>query len=122
MFWFVELLVCCTLAHSAVIAPNSVLTSRPLLNLTALSGGHANCVNTGRHPIWNGRILFADCAIALSNLKRETAEFASVLYAFYSSKTGFEPPSGSKELEWRLPYTISHGEQPLPPPRLDELS
>ena len=110
MFWFIKLLVCCTVAQSAAIVPNPVLTSQPLLNLTALSDEPANCVNTGRHPTWNGRILFADCAKALSDLKRDTAAFANVLYAFYSSKNDFKPPPGPKELEWRLPNTLSHGE------------
>lgn len=115
MLCFFKLLVCCSVARSAaIIAPNPVFTSQaPGFNVTGLSDEHAYCVNTGRDPIWNGRILFADCATALSIFKRDMAEYTSMLYAFYSSKNGFEPPPGSKPLEWKLPYTISHGKPPL---------
>ena len=115
MFHFAKLLVCCTVAHSAAaLTPNPVLPSvqQSRSNLTALISSDedaANCVNTGRYPIWNGRILFADCAAAISKFKLDTAGYASRLYAFYSAKNGYEPPPGPKEMEWRLPYTLSHG-------------
>ena len=98
----------------AAVVPFPVSISQNRFNVSAFPGEPAYCVNTGKSPEWNGRILHADCAQALTYLKLHSADYSNLVYGFYSDQRGFRPPpspSGDKSLNWRLPTTTIHREQ-----------
>ena len=94
-------------ALSAAVTPAAMLTSQLFKNLTSSHGQPATCVNTGKVPQWNGRILYGDCEKVVSQLKLSTAKYANQLYAFYSPRCKFQPLPGPRELIWSLPTTFS---------------
>ena len=108
-FLKVFLLFPATLYAAVVPSPASISQNR--FNVSGFSGQPAYCVNTGKSPYWNGRILHADCVQALTYLKLHSADYTNLVYAFYTDQGGFAPPrsrSGEKALNWRLPTTTTH--------------
>ena len=98
----------------AAVLPSPASISQNRFNVSGFSGEPAYCVNTGKYPNWNGRILHADCVQALTYLKLHSADYSSIIYGFYSDEGGFRPPpsrSGDKGLNWRLPTTTIHRKQ-----------
>lgn len=93
-----------SILHAGVV-PATGLISQPHLNVSSFSGAPAHCVNTGKHPSWNGRLIHADCETLLTYLKRQSRKYENVMLGFYSSKEGFTPPPGYEALSWELPTT-----------------
>ncbi|KAG7006894.1 delta 8-(E)-sphingolipid desaturase [Physcia stellaris] len=108
MLSLVTLYLFLTSALCGAVPPAAILTSQLFNNLTSFSGQPATCVNTGKVPMWNGRIIYGDCEKVVSQLKQSTAKYANQLYAFYSPTGRFRPLPGHKELEWSLPTTYSY--------------